>query len=137
MSDRLSELVAAFDTKLPLEKARTIPASWYTSVEMAEAERERIFARSWCVVGRDDQVEKPGSFLTAEVAGRPILVVRDGDRVLRAFLNVCRHRAAPILTEPCGTATKLRCRYHGWTYDLAGRLRGTPEFDGVEEFPKE
>ena len=56
--------------------------------------------------------------------------------MLRGFFNVCRHRAAPIRTEPCGHATKLRCRYHGWTYDLAGTLKGTPEFDGVAEFDK-
>ena len=54
-----------------------------------------------------------------------------------AFFNVCRHKAAPILNESCGTATKLRCRYHGWTYDLAGKLRGTPEFEGVADFRKE
>src|SRR5262249_36965961 len=78
-----------------------------------------------------------GSYLTAEIAGEPIVVVRGEDGILRAFFNVCRHRAAPILNEPCGTASKLRCRYHGWTYDLAGRLRGTPEFDGVADFRKE
>src|SRR5262249_4017461 len=71
------------------------------------------------------------------VAGEPVLVVRGDDGVLRAFFNVCRHRAAPIVNEPCGSATKLRCRYHGWTYDLAGHLRGTPEFDGVRDFSKE
>jgi choline monooxygenase len=134
---RLAELLAAFDSELPLERARTIPAAWYTDVAIAQAERERVFARGWCVVGRAEQIDKPGAFLTAEVAGWPILVVRDQEGVLRAFLNVCRHRAAPLLTEPCGTVTKLRCRYHGWTYDLAGRLRGTPEFDGVADFRSE
>ena len=104
---------------------------------MARAERERVFAHTWCVVGRSEQVSTPGSFLTAEVAVWPILVVRDQEGVLRAFLNVCRHRAAPLLTEPCGSVTKLRCRYHGWTYDLAGRLRGTPEFEGVADFRRE
>ena len=64
-------------------------------------------------------------------------MVRDQDGTLRAFSNVCRHRAAPVVTEPCGSATRLRCRYHGWTYDLAGRLRGVPEFDGVEDFCRE
>ena len=79
---------------------------------------------------------RAGSFLTADVAGEPVIVVRGEDKVVRAFFNVCRHRAAPILNEPCGTATKLRCRYHGWTYDLAGKLRGTPEFDGVAGVPQ-
>jgi choline monooxygenase len=133
----LDDLLSTFDPELPLERARTIPAPWYTDAAIAQAERERVFARTWCVVGRVDQVAKPGSFLTTEVAGRPILVVRDQEDVLRAFLNVCRHRAAPLLTEPCGNVTKLRCRYHGWTYDLAGRLRGTPEFDGVADFRRE
>src|SRR5436190_1323863 len=104
---------------------------------MYQAEREHVFGKTWCVVGRVEQIEKPGSFLTAEVAGWPVLVVRDQEGVLRAFFNVCRHRAAPLLTEECGSVTKLRCRYHGWTYDLAGKLRGTPEFDGVADFRRE
>src|SRR5206468_6505749 len=87
--------------------------------------------------GRTDQVAAPGAFVTAEVAGEPILVVRDGQGTLRAFYNVCRHRAAQVINEPHGRVTKLRCRYHGWTYDLSGRLRGTPEFDGVADFSKE
>src|SRR5262249_13806833 len=57
--------------------------------------------------------------------------------VLRAFANVCRHRAARVVCADEGRATRLRCRYHGWTYDLAGRLRGTPEFDGVADFRRE
>jgi choline monooxygenase len=96
-----------------------------------------VFGATWQMVGRVEQVAALGSFLTADVAGEPILVVRGDDNVLRGFYNVCRHKAAPILNEPCGTATKLRCRYHGWTYDLAGKLRGTPEFDGVADFRKE
>lgn len=133
----LQSLLAAFDPSLPLARGRTIPNTWYTSPEVYAAEREAVFSRTWQVVGRADQVTVPGSYLTAEIAGEPILVVRGEDGTLRAFFNVCRHRAAPILNEPCGHATKLRCRYHGWTYDLAGKLRGTPEFDGVQEFVKE
>jgi choline monooxygenase len=133
----LRSLLAAFDPELPLERGRTVPNTWYTAPEVYAAERDAVFARSWQVVGRGEQVATPGAYLTATIAGEPVLVVRGDDGVLRAFFNVCRHRAAPILTEPCGSVTKLRCRYHGWTYDLAGNLRGTPEFDGVEEFCKE
>ncbi len=136
-TDTLRNLLSAFDPELPLDRARTIPNSWYTAPEVYAAERDVVFARTWQVVGRVDQVAAGGAFLTAEIAGEPVLVVRGDDGVLRGFFNVCRHRAAPILNEPCGTATKLRCRYHGWTYDLTGRLRGTPEFDGVAEFCKE
>ena len=134
--DRLRTLLAVFDPDLPLDQARTIPAAWYTDPDLAAAERDAVFGGTWQVVGRADQLAAHGAFVTAEVAGRPILMVRDGEK-LNAFYNVCRHRAAPLLTEPCGTATKLRCRYHGWTYDLGGRLRGTPEFDGVRDFRRE
>src|SRR5580700_1004904 len=108
----LSRLLAEFDPDLPLERARTIPASWYVDADIANAEKERVFGQSWCVVGRSDQVAAAGSYLTAEVAGWPILVVRDRDGFLRAFFNVCRHRAAPLMSDACGTATRLRCQYH-------------------------
>src|SRR5262249_44105838 len=134
MTPSLTQLLANFDADRPLDRAETIPASWYFDAELADCERRVVFGDSWQAVGRAEQVADAGSFLTAEVAGEPILVVRDSDGVLRAFFNVCRHRAAPLLTEPCGRTTKLRCRYHGWTYDLTGRLRGTPEFDGVSGF---
>jgi choline monooxygenase len=137
MSDRLRDELRSFDPSLPLERARTIPNNWYFDAEIYELEQRAVFASTWQMVGRAEQVARPGSYLTAEVAGQPILVVRDEKDVLRAFHNVCRHRAAPLMTEPCGQASKLRCRYHGWTYDLAGKLRGTPEFDGVQEFRKE
>jgi choline monooxygenase len=137
MTTSLAEKVRTFDPDLPLERAHTIPACWYRDADVHEAERRAVFGRTWLAAGRAALVSQPGTFLTADVAGEPILVVRDGDGTLRAFANVCRHRAAPVMTEPCGTATRLRCRYHGWTYDLAGRLRGAPEFDGVADFCRE
>lgn len=126
-----------FDGSLPLSRARTIPASWYTSEEMAQRERDRVFGDVWLVAGRVDQVAKPGDYFTAHLAGEPIVVTRDESGSLRAFYNVCRHRAARVVCAEQGHATKLRCRYHGWTYDLTGRLRGVPEFDGVEGFCRE
>lgn len=127
----------SFDPTLPLAKARTIPATWYFNPLQAERERGAIFAKSWQVVARLEQLQNSGDFVTLNLAGEPLILVRGEDGVLRGFFNVCRHRAAPILNEPCGHASKLRCRYHGWTYDLQGCLRGTPEFDGVEDFSKE
>src|SRR5262249_51169885 len=128
MTPVLAEKIRAFDPLLPLERASTIPACWYRDADLYEAERRSVFALSWLAVGRCEQVSQPGSFLTAEVAGEPLLVVRDLEGRLRAFANVCRHRAAPLLTQECGSVSRLRCRYHGWTYDLAGQLRGAPEF---------
>jgi choline monooxygenase len=137
MSHGISSLLSAFDPDLPLDRAKTIPNTWYHDPGLYDLERRAVFGRSWQVVGRREQVAEPGQYLTADVAGDPVLVVRGEDGTLRAFFNVCRHRAAPILNEPCGKVSKLRCRYHGWTYDLEGRLRGTPEFDGVCDFRKE
>jgi choline monooxygenase len=87
-------------------------------------------------VGRTDQVEKPGQYVTRTVAGEPIVVVRGSDNQLRAFFNVCRHHAMTVMNEPCGTAQHLRCPYHGWTYSLEGELRGMTEFEGVRDFDR-
>jgi len=129
--------VRMFDPTLPLEAASTIPARWYTTGEFSILERDRVFAGAWLCVGRSDLVEKPGDFFTADVAGEPILVVRGEDGLVRGFFNVCRHRAARVVQEHCGRLDRLRCPYHAWTYDLTGRLRGVPEFDGVANFNRE
>ena len=121
----------------PLARASTIPARWYTDPAIAALERRAVWSRSWQPVGRVAQLAEPGAYVTAEVAGEPIVVVRGADGALRAFFNVCRHHAAAVMTQPCGKADRLRCPYHGWTYDLAGRLRGVPELDGVEGFERD
>jgi choline monooxygenase len=88
------------------------------------------------MVARVDQVNEPGQYVTADVAGEPLVVVRGNDNVLRAFFNVCRHHAAAVMTEIEGTAAQLRCPYHGWTYSLAGELKGTPDFASVCDFDR-
>jgi choline monooxygenase len=137
MSADLFATLRQFDPDLPLERAQTIPNNWYFDPAVYAAECRSVFGGTWQMVGRGEQVAEPGSFLTADIAGEPILVVRDQEGVLRAFFNVCRHRAARVVEQAEGKASKLRCRYHGWTYDLAGRLRGTPEFEGVADFCRE
>ena len=133
----LQEKVAAFHAELPLARARTIPSAWYFDADIYALERRVIFGDTWQYAARLEQLREPGSFVTIDIAGEPILLVRDDQGTLRAMHNVCRHRAAQVINEPDGKVTKLRCRYHGWTYDLQGHLRGTPEFDGVQEFCKE
>jgi choline monooxygenase len=137
MASRLEELLRAFDPNRPLAQAHTIPSAWYWNPELADLERRAVFGDTWQAVGRTDQIDGPGTFFTADVAGEPLLVVRDDAGTLRAMANVCRHRGAVIVNELAGHATRLRCRYHGWTYDLTGRLRGVPEFDGVADFCRE
>src|SRR5271167_4088941 len=106
MSASLAAKLAAFDAALPLERAHTIPSSWYHDPEIYAAECRAVFGGTWQTVGRTDQVAEPGSFLTADLAGEPILVVRDDRGYLRAFYNVCRHRAARVMEQASGKATK-------------------------------
>src|SRR5262245_28501393 len=132
--DRLARLVDAYDPRAPLSLAWTIPSSWYVDAGIMDLERRTVFDRNWQMVGRVDQVQEPGQYLTGDVAGEPLVIVRGKDGVLRGFFNVCRHHAAQVMTEPCGTAAHLRCPYHGWTYSLDGDLKGTPDMKGVEHF---
>ncbi|HEX2691160.1 MAG TPA: aromatic ring-hydroxylating dioxygenase subunit alpha [Kofleriaceae bacterium] len=137
MADSLEHVLSRFDDTAPIERASTIPAAWYTDVRVEALERRTVWSRSWQLVGRTTQVAEPGAFVTSEVAGEPVVVVRGNDGVLRGFFNVCRHHAAAVMTEPCGKVDRLRCPYHGWTYDLTGTLRGVPEFDGVMDFDRQ
>ena len=117
------------------EQARTLPGHWYADPAHHALEMDRVFGRQWVGVAGTDAVEKPGSYLAATVAGGvPVLVVRGDDGELRAFLNVCRHRGAPV-AEGCGTARALSCPYHAWVYRLDGTLArsaGVGEPDGFD-----
>jgi choline monooxygenase len=137
MARTFLEELELFDAGLPLARARSIPGTWYRDPEMEVAELRGVFGETWQLAARADQLESPGSFVTTSIASEPVAIVRDERGVLRAFFNVCRHRAACVVTEREGTARRLRCRYHGWTYDLSGRLLGTPEFEGVVDFRQE
>lgn len=118
-----------------LSTASTIPSAWYIDPEILERERRTVFSATWQLVARIDQLAEPGSFVTTEIAGEPVLIVRGRDGELRAMSNVCRHRAGPVAAG-AGTARSFRCGYHGWVYGLDGRLMATPEFQGVENFDK-
>jgi phenylpropionate dioxygenase-like ring-hydroxylating dioxygenase large terminal subunit len=133
----LNKILASYDPSTPLDQASTIPASWYLNAEVAELERWTVFSQSWQFVGRVEQVEKPGQYITSEIAGEPILVVRGTDNVLRGFFNVCRHHAAAVMTGASGTAAHLTCPYHGWTYALDGRLKSAPDLGAVCNFDRE
>ncbi|HXW17976.1 MAG TPA: aromatic ring-hydroxylating dioxygenase subunit alpha [Candidatus Acidoferrales bacterium] len=136
MKQTVQEILAMYDDKAPLAEAHTIPAPWYFDPRIAALERRRVFSRTWQAVGRAPQVAGPGQFITGEIAGEPIVVVRGADTRLRAFFNVCRHHAAAVVIEPEGRAEHLRCPYHGWTYGLDGALKGMTEFEGVCHFER-
>jgi choline monooxygenase len=115
-----------------IARASTIPARLYIDPVYLELERERVFAHTWQLVGRLEQVAEVGQFFTAEIGNDSIVVVRDANGV-RGFYNVCLHRAGPV-AYGCGKRQTLQCKYHGWTYNLAGELLRAPEMEGVERF---
>ena len=104
---------------------RSIPWSWYVDPAVLQLELDRIFHHFWQYVGRTDEVAEPGSFHTSRAGDVPVLLVRDGDGTLRAFLNVCRHRGS-IVCKGSGRRETLQCPYHAWTYGLDGRLLKAP-----------
>ena len=101
----------------------TLPASDYHDPDVHRLERAAIFAREWLCIGSAASVADAGTFLADTVAGWPIVVVRDQTGHLRAFHNVCRHRAGPLVDDGPGTCRTFVCRYHGWSYGLDGALR--------------
>lgn len=111
----------------------TLPGPDYHDPAVYELERERVFFRNWFYVGREEQVEGPGQWMTVDVVGESVLVVRGKDGALRAFYNVCRHRGARLCEEPSGKVNAaLRCPYHAWGYGLDGRLLTTPYIERGE-----
>lgn len=136
MSASVRDIVDEYDPQSSLAEASTPPSSWYTDSRILEPEQLSVFSRSWRPFGRAEQAREPGQYITGDIAGEPILIVQGSDGVLRGFFNVCRHHAAAILTQPEGKVQNLRCPYHGWTYDLEGRLVLAPEFAGVANFDR-
>jgi choline monooxygenase len=137
MEQSLTQILDLYDATVPLERASTIPAPWYTDARVLEHELRTVFRRSWQCAGRLDQLRARGDYIAGELpGGEPIVVVRGQDNVLRGFFNVCRHHAAAVVVESQGSARQFRCPYHGWTYSLEGELKGTPDFTGVCDFDR-
>ena len=136
MGATVREIVDSY-TKQPLTEASTPPSAWYTDLGVFNLERQGVFPRCWQFAGRTEQLRHPGAYVTREIAGEPIVIVRGDDDVLRGFYNVCRHHAAAVLTRSEGREQNLRCPYHGWTYDLQGKLVLTPEFACVSDFNRD
>lgn len=119
----------------PIERAETIPCDWYTDEEILKFEKEVLFGSHWQLACHISQLPETGDMITLEVAGNPILIVRDKGDEIRAFYNVCKHRGGPVAVKK-GTTSVLQCQYHGWTYLLDGSLRGVPQFNKVDLFDK-
>src|SRR5690349_16300477 len=106
---------------------RALHPRLYTDPTLQDAEQQLIFERTWQLAGHVSALPRAGSYITAVAGNQPVLVVRDEDNRLRAYRNVCRHRASRLLSGEGQCKGAIRCRYHGWTYRFDGSLIGVPE----------
>ncbi|NKB86801.1 MAG: Rieske 2Fe-2S domain-containing protein [Acidobacteria bacterium] len=120
----------------PVAEATNLPGGLYVEPAVFALEQESIFAKSWICAGRVDDLSEAGAFMTTEIAGRSVLLVRGEDGAVRGFHNVCRHRGACLVQTDCGTARSFRCNYHGWTYGSDGGLLAAPLMDERPGFDK-
>ena len=133
ISNPVQELLENVST--PFTQARAMPKSVYTTKEFLNYELESIFKKDWFCAGRADALKNIGDYLTLELAGQPIMVIRDNDSKIRAQSNVCRHRMSTLL-EGSGNTRSIVCQYHAWTYGLNGALRGAPAMTLNDKFKK-
>ncbi len=110
-----------------------LPVSWYIDADAYQRDRKRIFARNWSLFGPEAGLREARSWRADSVNGWPVFVIRGDDGILRGFHNVCRHRAARLLTGETGSCARIVCPYHAWTYDLTGALRKAPNFGAEGE----
>ncbi|MDE0154765.1 MAG: Rieske 2Fe-2S domain-containing protein, partial [Gammaproteobacteria bacterium] len=98
----------------------------YIDPEIFRLEIKRIFARSWNYLCHESQLSDPGDYLTTEIAGNPVIVIRHEDSTIKVLHNRCAHRAARVLENTQGNARVLNCIYHGWRYTTDGELLSIP-----------
>jgi phenylpropionate dioxygenase-like ring-hydroxylating dioxygenase large terminal subunit len=122
--DTLIEYFKKNTTHLAESELR-IPVEHFTDEQRAADERA-VMRRKPLVVAHHSEIPQPGSFITRDVLGTPLLIVRQKDMGVRASINVCRHRGGTVESEPCGKKRVFTCNYHGWTYDRDGSLRHIP-----------
>jgi len=124
------------NVSVPFERAFAMPKAVYTSPEFLALEQKHVFAQDWLCAGRAESLPDAGDYLTMEIAGEPVVVLRDRDGAIRAMSNVCRHRMSTLL-QGRGKVRAITCPYHAWTYNLDGSLRGAPAMTLNEGFCKE
>jgi choline monooxygenase len=117
-----------------LDHALALSSRFYVHPSAPALDARAVFARSWQLVCHQAQLAGVGDHVVVEIAGLPLVVVRSDETSIRAFHNVCRHRAGPLASCDGKGAKALRCRYHGWTYGLDGVLRGAPEMGRTPDF---
>jgi len=115
---------------------QTVPYSRYSDPDVLRREEERILRPAWQYAGHTGQLGAGAGYFATRSGRTPVVVTRDGDGVLRAFVNVCRHRGS-VIAEGEGSRETLQCPYHAWTYGLDGRLRAAPRSEEEPDFPRD
>lgn len=123
--DRLLEQDDLGATREALPQTRHLPGRFYTSPELQELEKRRIFMKDWLCVARLEELSQLGDYMAIRIMDEPVLITRDQDGALHALANVCRHRGVEV-AQGQGNATSFSCPYHSWNYDLTGRLVAAP-----------
>ncbi|TQB75898.1 hypothetical protein MPDQ_001499 [Monascus purpureus] len=119
-----------------VSKESNFPENWWTGKDVWELERRAIFSKTWLYISHRTRFSKPGDYQSFTMAGFPIFLILGKDGKIRAFHNVCRHRAYTITKKETGSSLVLGCRYHGWSYNAYGNLVKAPHFDDVPGFDK-
>ncbi|VTM79207.1 benzoate 1,2-dioxygenase [Klebsiella pneumoniae] len=119
------------------QDAWTIPARFYTDSQAFEHEKERIFANSWICVAHGSEVARPNDYITREIIGENIVIVRGRDNILRAFYNVCPHRGHQLLSGEGKAKNVITCPYHAWAFKLDGNLAHARNCENVANFDSE
>jgi choline monooxygenase len=115
----------------------TPDAVYYFDRDVYAAEQRRIFWRHWQYFCHTSQIPEVGDYVTGEVAGQSIYLIRDRDNSIRGFFNVCQHRAHQLLAGSGNIKNVIRCPYHSWTYEMDGTLRSAPKCEEVVNFRRE
>ena len=118
---------------MPTDRSRHVPGYIYSSPRIYELEKRNVFMKDWLCVARVEEVANPGDYMTFHIVDEPIIVSRDARGELHAFANMCRHRGVEVATGN-GNTSEFSCPYHGWLYDLTGKLVGAPYMKEAEGF---
>ena len=115
----------------PAHQAHGLPGRVYADPAFFDLERQKLFPRTWMAIAYESDVADPGDVMPVSTGGWDFIVARNRQDKVKVFHNVCRHRSMTVVDKPCSKAQTLQCPWHGWTYDLNGRLIATPDLGGM------
>jgi len=111
---------------IQVSSTEPLPAALYTGPEAFQRERRSVFQNAWLLLARADALRRPGDYIAQSLGGWPVFAIADPSGAPKAFRNLCRHQKLPLFDAGAGQCEQIRCRYHGWTYDTAGRFVSAP-----------